>query len=365
MDPSSWNETVTRLPGPHLLQSWEWGQVKRAYGWVPIPKVWTDAAGEPIAAALVLKRSISFLGLSPNLNVLYVPRGPLLDWSNVPLRERILRDLQAMAYQYRGIFIKIDPEVIVGRGLPGTDAAEDDAVGQAVLQTMQSTGWALSGSQVQFKNTVWLDIAQSDQDLLAKMKQKTRYNLRLAERKGVTIRQGSSADFALLYRMYAETSVRDQFVIRSAEYYTHVWSTFFKQKMLKPIIAEFEGQPIAALMLFTFGHRAWYLYGMSTDQHRDKMPNYLLQFEAMRAARDAGCTQYDLWGAPDHFDETDPMWGVYRFKEGLGGQVIRTIGAFDFAAWPGLYSLYTRTLPRILALMRRRRMTATQGEVSL
>jgi peptidoglycan pentaglycine glycine transferase (the first glycine) len=365
MDPSTWNEIIAHLPDPHLLQTWEWGQVKREFGWTPIPKVWSNPAGEPVAAALVLKRSITFMGFRPNLNVLYVPRGPLMDWSNTLLRQTVLRDLQAMAYQHRAIFIKIDPELIIGTGIPGSELAVEDPIGRTALNILQSTGWLYSDSQVQFKNTVWLKVNADDNELLARMKQKARYNLRLAERKGIRVRSGNGDDFPLLYKMYAETSVRDGFVIRSQEYYTHVWATFLKQKMLLPLIAEYEGQPVAGLMLFMFGGRAWYLYGMSTDQHRDKMPNYLLQYEAMRSARGAGCFAYDLWGAPEIFDETDSMWGVFRFKEGLGGQVVRTAGAWDYAAWPSLYSLYTRTLPRVLAVMRRRRMAETHGEVSI
>src|SRR5690606_17626789 len=134
-----------------------------------------------------------------------------------------------------------------------------------------------------------------------RMKQKTRYNLRLAERKGVQVRLGSVDDVDLLYSMYAQTSIRDHFVIREAGYYRSLWSSFIQAGMAEPLIAEVEGVPAAALILFRFGHKAWYLYGMSLDLHREKMPNYLLQWEAVRRSKAAGCTVYDLWGAPDEF----------------------------------------------------------------
>jgi len=108
------------------------------------------------------------------------------------------------------------------------------------------------------------------------------------------------------------------FVIRAQEYYLSVWKVFFEAGMLDPLVAEVEGQMVAGLILFYLGKTAWYLYGMSTGQHRDKMPNNLLQWEAMRIAKDKGCQVYDLWGAPDRFDESDSMFGVFRFKEGLG-----------------------------------------------
>ncbi len=177
--------------------------------------------------------------------------------------------------------------------------------------------------------------------MLARMKQKTRYNVRLAEKKGVVLRIGTQSDLPLLYKMYAETSVRDGFVIRDEGYYRTVWETFMQPNVetfqrsnvptCEPLIAEVDGEPVAAIFVFYFAGRAYYVYGMSRNAHREKMPTYLLQWEAMKRARARGCTVYDLWGAPEVFDESDSMWGVYRFKEGLGGQVVRTLGAWDFA----------------------------------
>lgn len=198
------------------------------------------------------------------------------------------------------------------------------------------------------------------------MKQKTRYNVRLASRKGVTVRSGTIKDLDLLYHMYAETSLRDGFTIRNQAYYESVWGTFIqanqslnidsesakKVPMAEALIAEVDQEPVAAVIVFRFGEKAWYLYGMSRAIHREKMPNYLLQWEAIRRAKVAGCHTYDLWGAPNHFDENDPLWGVYRFKEGLGGRVVCHLGAWDLPTRPILYTLYTNILPRILDVMR-------------
>jgi lipid II:glycine glycyltransferase (peptidoglycan interpeptide bridge formation enzyme) len=134
--------------------------------------------------------------------------------------------------------------------------------------------------------------------------------------------------------------------------------------MAVPLLAEVEGQAVAGLVLFTFASMAWYLYGMSSRDHREKMPNHLLQWEAMRIARSRGCASYDLWGAPEVFNESDSMWGVYRFKEGLGGKVVRTLGAWDYLSGRRRYTLFMRVLPRILDFMRRRRTAGTRQEVS-
>jgi lipid II:glycine glycyltransferase (peptidoglycan interpeptide bridge formation enzyme) len=165
--------------------------------------------------------------------------------------------------------------------------------------------------------------------------------------------------------MYAETSVRDGFVIRPEEYYLRVWNYFMDAGMAEVLLAEVSGEMIAGLILFFTGSRAWYLYGMSRQTQREKMPNYLLQWRAMQTARDHGCTNYDLWGAPDQFTEDGPMWGVFRFKEGLGGQVVRFIGAWDYAARPNLYRIYTRILPKVLSLTRKRGKEKVRREVSV
>ena len=120
-------------------------------------------------------------------------------------------------------------------------------------------------------------------------------------------------------------------------------------------LAEWEGQPLAGLVLFHFGPKAWYFYGMSSDRERNRMPTYALQWAAIRWAKEHGYATYDFWGAPDTFSEDDPMWGVYRFKDGFGGQVVRHIGAWDYVPNPALYWAYERLMPRVLALMRRAR----------
>jgi lipid II:glycine glycyltransferase (peptidoglycan interpeptide bridge formation enzyme) len=294
----------------------------------------------------------------------YTPKGPLLkDWNDAFLRELVIDDLIAFAKERKVFLVKIDPDVPVGFGEPGKEEAEEGLVGQTFLDELKASGWRYSNEQIQFKNTAFLDLTSTEDDLLAQMKQKTRYNIRLAGRKGVTVREGTATDFDKLYKMYSETAVRDGFAIRSQEYYTTVWNTFIQSDMLTPLIAEVEGDPVAGLMLFHFGETAWYLYGMSRISHREKMPNYLLQWEAIRKAKQKGCRVYDLWGAPDVFDESDSLWGVYRFKRGLGGQVARHIGAWDLPLRPWTYRLYAQVWPRIMNVLRRRGKGRTQQEL--
>jgi lipid II:glycine glycyltransferase (peptidoglycan interpeptide bridge formation enzyme) len=381
-----WDATISSFGQPHLLQTWEWGQVKACFGWSPFYMIWPrnggcltlgegepspNLDGSPAAAALVLERTIPLRGFAARLRIHYVPKGPLLqDWTDTGLRRRVLDALKDIGTRRDAIFIKIDPDVPLDKGDHGLQNGSHPTAGLDMIRDLETCGWRFSDEQVQFRNTVLVDLTGDEERLLERMKQKTRYNIRLSARKGVAIRQGTQADIPLLYRMYAETSVRDGFVIRDERYYQALWGAFIgedrppradqtssggsAQPYAMPLMAEVAGEPVAALILFVFASRAWYLFGMSREAHREKMPNYLLQWEAMRLAKRQGCKLYDLWGAPDDFNETDPLWGVYRFKEGLGGEVERHIGAWDLPLKPLYYKLYTQILPRFLNVIRRR-----------
>ncbi len=381
--PRFWNQLIEKLPNPHFLQTYEWGQVKAKYGWIPYYAVWTDdgkwkVESNPqslstfhspvVAAALILKRQILSRGFAARLSVLYAPKGPLMDWNNEPLRTRVLNDLQAFARKQGAIFLKLDPDVVLGRGVPHSEEDVTENSGQAVMSDLKRRGWVYSSDQIQFRNSVLVDLTTSEDEILMRMKPKTRYNVRLAGKKGVTVRVGTENDLPLLYKMYAETSVRDGFVIRNEEYYMTVWKLFMQtavsgQPSAVPLIAEVDGEPVAAIFLFMFAGRGYYVYGMSRNAHREKMPTYLLQWEAMRHAKTNGCTAYDLWGAPEVFDESDSMWGVYRFKEGLGGEVVRTLGAYDFAPNKLWYKIYADIMPRVLDVMRSRGKQKTKQAV--
>ena len=384
---SHWNSLISNLPNPHFLQTYEWGQVKAKYGWTPLYAVWTKDqfsvfSDQPsvtenwslktehcIAAALILKKSVIRRGFAAKLSILYAPKGPLVDWENESLRIRVLDDFQSFAKKQGAIFLKLDPDVVLGTGVPNS---EEDSVhngGQAVMSELKRRGWVYSADQIQFRNSVLVYLQPAEDEMLARMKQKTRYNVRLAEKKGVAVRAGTLDDLPMLYKMYAETSVRDGFVIRDEGYYQTVWRLFMQptvhgQPSTVPLIAEVDGQPVAAIFLFMFTGRAYYVYGMSRDAHREKMPTYLLQWEAMRRAKTAGCTVYDLWGAPEVFDESDSMWGVYRFKEGLGGEVVRTLGAWDYAPNALWYKMYAEVMPRLLDVMRSRGREKTKQGLS-
>lgn len=360
----NWDQVVSTLPGRHFLQTWEWGEAKRASGWQPTHRVWVSDDDQVSAAALILTRAVVLKGIKLPLRMMYIPRGPLLlDWQDQVLRRQILSDLRQIGRQQQVIFIKIDPQIELGRGVPGGERATQAPGSESVTNHLRQEGWMPAKEQVQFRNTMLIDLRPDADQLLASMKQKTRYNVRLAARRGVAVRLGDTADLELLFQMYAETAVRDRFTIRNADYYLKIWKDFITSGLGEPLLAEVKGEPVAGVIIFRFGGRAWYVYGMSREVHREKMPNYLLQWEAIRRAKQAGCTEYDLWGAPEKFDDEDDLWGVYRFKDGLGAEVVRFIGAYDLPINSLMYRAYSQVLPKVLALMRRRGESQTRGYI--
>lgn len=347
-DRQTWNDNLREMPAPHILQSWEWGDFKlRQGGWQPLR--WAYKRNDEIVALV----NVGMRRVGP-FALMYASKGPILRENDPEVFVAILSDLENEAKRQRAIWLKIDPDIIDATGEPGAEDEQADAYGQQALSILRSRRWAFSEDQVQFRNTVILDLTPDEDTILMSMSQNTRRKVRQAEKKGVTIRPGTSADFALLYDLYSGTSSRDGFLIRPYTYYEDAWRTMLAADQAQIFIAEYEGQAIAHVILFRFGARCWYFYGASADAERERMPNYALQWEAIRWAKAQGCTSYDFWGAPDEFNESDRMWGVYQFKRGFRGTATRHIGAWDYSPWPLLYRAYTQGWPRLRALLRRR-----------
>lgn len=346
-DQTAWEAILAALPQPHTLQSWDWGDFKSRWAWRAVRLAWLQADGTPVAAAQVLHRAV---GKTP-WSMLYVSKGPVADYADLFLMERVLADIETYARRQRAIFVKIDPDVPLAYGPP--EAAEAYLPGRRVQDLLTARGWRYSSQQIQFKNTVLLDLTLSEADLLAAMKPKCRYNIRLAERKGVTVRPGGPADLEAFFDLYAVTSRRDGFLIRPKSYYLDVWRHYLSAGRGALLLAEVEKTAAAGVLLFHFGGTAWYMYGASDNAHRNLMPNHLLQWEAICWAKAQHCAVYDFWGAPNVFDPADSMWGVYTFKLGFGGTTRHGLGAFDYPVYPRLYKIYMQGLPKLLALLRR------------
>lgn len=343
-----WQKTLAALPNPHVLQSWEWGAIKGQTEWVA--EHFALRTGEQTCAAFQFLWRQPIPGLP--LCIGYLPKGPVVDWGDFDTVEATLAQIEAHARTRNCIFVKIDP-----------DLREDTTIGRTVLHTMERRGWRFSADQIQFKNTAFSDLTGGEEVLFAALKSKWRYNIRLAERRGIQVRQGTVHDLPAFYHLYAETGQRDGFLIRPFDYYRTTWETFLTAQAdpSNPaggalLVAEHgeEQTPVAGLFLFRYGPRVWYFYGASSERRRRDMPNYLLQWEALRWAMAQGCTVYDWWGAPTKLeDEHDSMQGVWQFKQGFEAQFQSHVGAWDFPVRPALYQAYRELFPMFLDLLRK------------
>ncbi len=327
------------------MQTWEWGEFKRATGgWQP-QRLAFERGGQVLAqASLATKR------LGP-LKVMVVSKGPALEYADRDLTLAVLLKLEQRARRLGVVWLKIDPDVIAATGIPNGADDRPDKSGQALLALLREREWRFSDAQVQFRNTLRIDLRRAEDELLAAMSGNTRRKIRVAAKKGVTIRPATVDDLPLLYQLYHVTGQRDGFLIRPIEYYQRAWRAFMEAGLAQAFIAEYQGEAIAHVILFHFGGKCWYFYGASGNEERGRMPNYALQWAAIRWAKAQGYATYDMWGAPDSFDESDSLWGVYQFKRGFRGILTRHIGAWDFATSPLLYYTYEQLAPRLLKLM--------------
>ena len=335
-DRAVWDRLASTHPAGHLLQSWAWGELKARYGW-QVERLALFAGEEPIAGAQVLFRSVMKM-----FQIAYVPKGPMVNWATPEQTALLLDGLHQCCRQRWCAFLKLEPAALANGFL---------------ADQLVDLGFRESPFTVQPPRTILVDLSPTEEEILAGMKQKTRYNVRLAKRKGVTVRQGSTADLGTFYHLMQLTGKRDTFGIHSQAYYESAYELFgADQRAL--LVAEVEGEAVADLMVFAHPPGAYYLFGASSDSYRNLMPTYLLQWEAMRWAKEHDCLTYDMWGVPDvdegamesKFSELGAtgsgLWGVYRFKRGFGGQVVRDIGAFDFVYNRPLYWTYTQVMAR-------------------
>jgi peptidoglycan pentaglycine glycine transferase (the first glycine) len=338
-DQAAWDELVARAPGGHFLQSWAWGELKGQFGW----RVQRLTVGD--ASAQVLFRSLPG-GLG---TIAYVPKGPLVDLEDEAALQALLDGIQRMAQQHRAICLKIEPHL-------------EDAPKWADCLTAHS--FLPSPHVIQPRRTLLVDLDATPEVVLSRMKQKTRYNVRLAARKGVTVRPGNESDLPDFYQLMELTAQRDGFGIHSQAYYEAAHRLFATAGHGRLLLAEHEGLLLSGLVVFASGDTACYMYGASSNEGRNLMPTYALQWEAMLWAQEQGCRVYDLWGVPDEDESTlealfvkrsDGLWGVYRFKRGFGGRLVRNIGAWDLVYAPLRYRLYR------LALALRTRWTARRS----
>lgn len=334
MNKEEWNRFVASSPHGSFLQSWEWGQMQEELG----VKIWR--LEEAQVAALVLRRELP-LGKS----WLYVPRGPVitppspsphLKGGNLPLKrggetegvwQGLEKQLTALAEQENSIFIRIDPATSLPPG----------------------GKWKKAEREVQPRNTLILDLAKGEEELLAGMHQKTRYNIRLSQKKGVRVRfSRDGSDVEHFLKLSKDVSERTTFLYHPDEYYKAMLGLDFTELAL----AEYEGEVLAAHFTISLGDTVTYVHGASSSGSREVMAPHLLQWETIKRAKEKGFKKYDFFGvAPDGADQDHPWSGVTRFKLGFGGRRVDYIGAHDLVLHEAMYHLFN-TARHIKTLLR-------------
>jgi lipid II:glycine glycyltransferase (peptidoglycan interpeptide bridge formation enzyme) len=330
-----------------FLQCAFWGRHKSSFDWEP-HAFRIEAGGAVAGHLLALCRS-----LGRGFRFAYVPHGPSRETvgrigSSLCLDEpAVLTSLAKTIQPMLGnstVFVRWDLDWVVGRRSPfGKGGEESDNPAPSAGEADPRASFNLAplvraGADVQPPDTVIIGLQAGPEAVLAGMKPKTRYNVRLAEKKGVRVETAGPEALPAWYAMYGETARRDRIALHSFEYYR----TLLEQNpdRIELLLAWHEGDLLAGNIMLYAGKRATYLYGASSNVKRNLMPTYLLQWTGLQRAIDRGCESYDCYGIPPSADPGHPMHGLYQFKTGLGGEVVNFPGCWDSPTRPVMYRLY-------------------------
>jgi lipid II:glycine glycyltransferase (peptidoglycan interpeptide bridge formation enzyme) len=335
---AEWDGWLGGSPGGgHVLQSYKWGEFKRRLSWRPTRLV-LERDGEVVGLGQFLAYSTAPV---PGV-LMYCTKGPWLPWDDEEAVRAFFEAVYTVARREGAHTVKIEPEVL--------EQQKD------VKALLGEIGFRKSRYDLNQKTTLVVDLNLPEEDLLGRMKGKTRYNVRLADRKGVEVVEPEFEEgWATFYEWMKATSERkeDYVLRRSRDYLYGVMRSMHDADQGRLFFAEHEGTPLAGMYVFTFGEKYWYMYGASSDEKRNLKPNYLLQWEVMRWAKRRGLMHYDMVGVPksEELNEDNSLWNVYKFKEGFGGEISDSLGCYDLpvgrvraAAWykfePVYYRLY-------------------------
>jgi peptidoglycan pentaglycine glycine transferase (the first glycine) len=327
-DRQRWNTFVLSSICCNITQTYEWAEFGSYLGADETLRVGViDDAGSLCAAMLIIVSRAPVL----KQTYFYAPRGPIVNDPASPALTALLNYVKVEARRRNAFMLKVEPSV-----------SDDNS---HWLSALKRRGFQINPYHVHIRNEWVLDIRPDEKTLLAGMKEKWRYNIRLAGRKGVVVRRGSGqADIDAFYRVYEMTSERDKFFINDKALYADILRILGEQERATLFLAEYEGQVIAGIIMLFAGPWAYYMYGASSNEYREKMPNHLLQWTAIQWAKAHGCQYYNFRGIPVILEEGQEMWGVYLFKRGFGGHALLSLPTHDLVYRPLTYGVYRAML---------------------
>lgn len=305
----------------HYLQSPEWARVKT--NWKHEMLVVKNNEKVIGTMSVLLKKVPLF-----NSYMMYAPRGFICNSDNKEALQKLTEEVKKTAKKYNAFVFRMDPDILDSNN--------------KFKETAKSLGYKLktNSKTIQPQFVYRLDIKdKSQEELLKSFKSKTRYNINLAIRKNVKIREAQKSDIPIFYKILKHTAKRDNFHVHNITYYEKIFDAMGPEH-IKIFIAEYENEPIAAAMSVFYGNKVWYLYGGSTDKYRNYMPTYLIQWTMIQWAINEKCDVYDFGGVSGYKDKADPMYGVYRFKKGFNGNIFKFTNELYIVFKPHINTLY-------------------------
>ena len=314
-------------PKCNFQQSLEWAEVKKP-NWQPDVILAEDANKNIIGSLCVWIRKMPVFG-----NIMYAPRGPVCDDHDITVIKQLTEGAAELAKKYNAMGLRIEPDVL----------KTDDKFREIVL----NLGYKVKDNAKDFKDEIQprfvfrLNIKdKTEEEIMAGFHQKWRYNVRLAARKGVVVKEGTKEDLKDFHKIMVETGTRDGFITRPLSYFEKMYDNMVPGGHMKLLMAYYENKPIAGVIPIFYGNKTWYLYGASSNQHRNLMPNYLLQWEMIKMAIARHDDIYDFRGVSGVVDKNHPQYGLYRFKQGFGATFTEFIGEIYIPYKPVKYALY-------------------------
>lgn len=319
---SEYEAFVQSHPKGNFAQSRLWGLQKPMWTWDAVAVRGAD--GKIKGTLALMTRKVPGIGRS----LMYGCRGPVCDLDDRETFSELLAGAKELAKRYRAYVIKIDPDV------PSSNTAFS-----AMLHAFGFRGkeGGKNFEAIQPRYVFRLNVeGKTEEELLAGFHQKWRYNIRLAQRKGVTVRICGKEMVPAFAELMLTTGVRDGFVTRQPEYFANMLDNLGEHARLYMAFGPDEA-PIAGTLAIHYGDKVWYLYGASSNEQRNLMPNYLLQWSMIQWAVETRCRVYDFRGVSGDVSEDNPLYGLFRFKQGFGGEFTEFVGEMDLVLSPAVY----------------------------